>query len=488
MSIDAVVDAAEFLLSELSERDAVAHAEVAGVTADCSDVVVTDEGIRTTTSFTTTGIWWRLFADGSADHRYSSSLEEDHLLEMVDRSVRSAMLLGQQEPARFDPETAHRATHPGWGDGSLADQPVEEAAETIRDALDAALDGQAVDRARVEYRTRAEETALLTTSGTTLRTTVERASMNGTVAPAAGGKVQSHHGATTGTRFLERVPEQLESLAQRAARVADSEPTASPKGQRQVVLAPQAAAAVVAAFSTYLELDTAYLGSSPFDVGDQFGPEGLTIEDTARPGSWAARAYDTEGRPAHPTTLVDDGIVNGLMADTAGAVAEQRHPAGNMIPSIGWEEPPRIHARHLDVSAGDAAEARLREDAAVAIERVGVPEFVNEATKTKRASGMPPSTLYAKDISAQTPSDFDDEATNQRIRFPIREGYLLEDGDRAGRLTESFVVLGTDDIRATQAMSVNRDTNTGTHEKHTSTLPWAATAPAMVVPARFAES
>jgi TldD protein len=487
MEIEPVVDAAEFLLAELTDRDEVAHAEAGGVTADCSDAVVTTDGIRSTTSFTTTGVWWRLFADGAADYRFSSSLEEEHLQEIIDRSVRSATLLGQEQPARFDPETVHRATHPGWGDGSLADQSVDEAADDLYDALNVTLDGLEVDRARVEYTTRAERAVILTTTGTTLRTTLERASARGTIAPAAGGKVRGHYGETTGAAFLESVPEHLDSLAQRARRVAAHESSAAPEGRHSVVFAPAAAAALLAAFSAYLELDTAYIGSSPFESGDRFGPAGLTIEDSVRPGSWAACAFDAEGRPAHPTTLVDDGVVNTLVADTAGAAAEETHPSGNLIPSLGWEEPPRIHARHLDAAAGDTSEERLRGEAAVEIDRLGPPEFDNEATRTKRESGMPPSTPYAEDIASQTPSAFADEATDQRIRFPVREGYRLDDGERVARLPGAEVVIGIDDFRAIEAMGAVRGTATGTHEKHGSTVPWAATAPAMLVTARLTD-
>jgi len=487
MEVEAVVDAAEFLLSDLMDRDEVAHAEIGGVTADCSDAVVTTEGIRSTTSFTTTGVWWRLFADGAADYRFSASLEEEHLREIIDRSIRSATLLGQEQPARFDPETVHRATHPGWGDGSLADQSVDEAADDIYDALGIALDGLEVDRARVEYTTRAEQAVILTTTGTTLRTTLERASARGTIAPAAGGKVQGHHGETTGAAFLDSVPEHLDSLAQRARRVAAYEPSSAPEGRNSVVFAPPAAAALVAAFSAYLELDTAYIGSSPFEPGDRFGPAGLTIEDSIRPGSWAACAFDAEGRPAHPTTLVDDGVVNTLAADTAGAAAEETHPSGNVIPSLGWEEPPRIHARHLNVTGGNTSQERLRGEATVAIDRVGPPEFVNEATRTKRESGMPPSTPYAEDIAAQTPSGFDNEATEQQIRFPVQEGYRLEDGERAARLTGADIVLDIADLQAIEAMSATRSTATGTHEKHGSTVPWAATAPGMLITAQLTD-
>lgn len=56
METDAVVGTAEFLLAELTDRDEVPRAAMGGVAADCSDALITDDGVRSTTSFTSTGV------------------------------------------------------------------------------------------------------------------------------------------------------------------------------------------------------------------------------------------------------------------------------------------------------------------------------------------------------------------------------------------------------------------------------------------------
>jgi TldD protein len=476
MTLDAVIDAAEFLLDDLSERDAVAYAEVGGVLADRSNTVVNHEGIQSAADFTTSGIWWRVFAGGAAGYRYSSSLDHDHLSEMADRSVRSGELLAQNEPARYDAGSRHQATHPGWGDGTLADLAADAVGERLSTALDDATTDLTLERAHLQFDATSETLVFLTTTGTTLHTSLERASLKTSlVTPEANAR--DHVGATTGTRFLDDALDSVAETADRVVRIANHVTATPDPGRYDTLLAPHAAASLVAACAQYLELDTVYMGSSPYSVGDQFGAESLTIRDGVEAGSWAARAYDAEGRPTHPTTLVDDGEVTGLLTDTAGAAEEGMHPSGNVVASVGWEQPPRIAPRHLAVSPGETEEAALRADAAVAIERVGPPEFDNEATRTKRASGMPPSTPYARDIGSSTPSEFDDEASDQRLVFPVREGFRLDDGSRVARLDGASLVVSLDDLRSL-SLGDRVTTATGVRRKHESVLPWAATAPA----------
>jgi TldD protein len=184
-------------------------------------------------------------------------------------------------------------------------------------------------------------------------------------------------------------------------------------------------------------------------------------------------------------TLVEDGVVRNRLHDTASAIAEEAFPAGNLVPSLGFDQPPRVHARHLDVAPGRATPEELRDGADLAVERVGSPRVVNEATRTKRTSAMPPSVLYARDIEEMTPSEFDDEAGDQRLRFPVDEGYLLGDGDRVARIPDATVEIALSDFENLSALGATAETVTGTCTKHKSTLPYAVTAPGVRLPARL---
>src|SRR6056297_1155983 len=112
--LEAAIDVAESVLDRLESNDDVAYAEVGGVARQATDAVVTAEEVRSASDVAETGVWWRLFADGAADYRYTTSFGADHLDTLVEKSVRSGQLLGQETPAEYDRGTVHRATHPGW--------------------------------------------------------------------------------------------------------------------------------------------------------------------------------------------------------------------------------------------------------------------------------------------------------------------------------------------------------------------------------------
>ncbi len=495
--LEAVIDVAESVLDRLESNDDVAYAEVGGVARRATDAVVTAEEVRSASDVAETGVWWRLFADGAADYRYTTSFDDDHLDDLVAKSVRSGRLLGQETPANYDRGTVHRATHPGWatrqgsdratGGGSLDALDAAEKAETVRESLARAVADLDAERTRATYRDEEVESVLSTTTGSAVNTTLERASVEPAVDPATGPKREGHVGTTTGAALLDSLPERLASVVGRAADVdnASALPSRTPdEGRRPVALGPRAAAELFHLLGHYLEIDAVYFGSSPYRVGDRIGPDALSMADEVPAGSWAARAYDAEGRPAQSASLVADGVVQNHVYDTAAAIREEAFPAGNLVPSLGFDRPPRVHARHLRVESGTATASERRRGAAVAVERVGSPRVVNEATRTKRTSGMPPSLLYARDIRETTPSEFDAEASNQRLRVPVVEGYALDGGERVARLSDAALEVELADFETLEAFGARTETVTGTCTKHKSTLPYAVTAPGVRLSAR----
>ena len=474
-----LIEHVEDVLSRLESVSDVAYAEVGGVSRDISEAIVSATTVRSTVDMTTAGVWWRVFVDGAADYRYTSELDDDHIEDLIERSVRSARLLDQSAPARYDRGRVHRATHPGWTSTETppVDLPADDAARRIREALDGPLDGLDVDRVRASYRGERVDSVVTTTTDSAVDTTLDRSSIETVVALADGAKLRRHDGTTDGC-ILRALPDRLDSLAASARDIAGRErTTADPAGRRDVVLRPLATGSLIHQLSHYLELDSAYIGSSPVALGDQVAGDPVCIDDTIPAGSWAARAYDAEATPTQSVSLVADGVAVDRLYDRPGAIEEDAFPAGHLIPSLGYDDPPRIHARHLEMDAGDRSVSALRDGADIEVVRFGEPRLENEATRTKRASAMPPSVLYAKDIADSTPSEFDAESTEQAIRFPIREGYTLSDGDRDALIRDGVLSIALSDLLSIDALGTTRRTLTGTCEKHRSRLPFAATAP-----------
>ena len=480
-SIDTIVDAMETFLSLLEEEDDVGYVEVGGVSKTSSDVVVTESEVRSENEFDESGVWCRAFTGGAADYRYVTSFEEDHLEDMVGRITRAGRHLAQDVPARYDRGMLHRGTHDGWAppDGAIHEVPIEEKTDRLEAARDAALDGRNVDRVRLRYADAHETHLFMTSTGSSLRTVLDRASIDPVLDFEDGPKVQGHAGATTGAAFLDDISDHVEALAERGERAASLPGVTPETGTREVVLSPIAAGQLVHELSHYFEMDSVYLGSSPYDVGDVIGPAELTIEDRTKAGSWTARPYDAEGRPTQPVTVVDGGRLANRFHNTASAAEEGITPHGHAVRSLALEHPPRLHARHLDVDPGRASIEDLRDGADLYVERFDQAQLSHVATRTKRESQMAPSVLYAKRIADTTPSEFDDEAQQQELRLPATIATTLEGSNPAGAVGDVTIEFSPDDLRTLSGLSVRRATVTGTCMKHKSQLPFAVTAPAM---------
>lgn len=469
---EAVVDAVDDLLARLDADDAVAHAEVGGVVREATEVVVTDRGVRSETEVTTTGVWCRVFADGAAAYRFTADLSAEALADVADRAVTGGDLLAQSDPARVDRASTHRGVHEGWADESVRERDPATKRETVRDALAAAE--TALDRARVTYADERLRHALATTSGSTVRTTLDRASVDCTLDPTGGPKLRRHAGSTRGAAFLDRLPEVLAAADADAAAAVAADEAEAPTGNATVVLSPRAAGQLWHELAAYLHADNALFGFSPWEPGDRLADAPLTVEDGVAAGSFAARAYDAEARPTTPVRLVDRGRVASYLHDTATAAEFEAVPAGNAVPAVGFEQAPRIHHRHLEVAAGDATREELLADADVYVRRFGAPHYRDEFERTQRDGTMPPSSLYARDVADRMGA----RPEAGRFELPVAEGFAVADGALGGRV-EPTLAWRPEALATLDGIGRVRETVTGVASKHKSRLPYAVTAPAL---------
>jgi TldD protein len=476
-----LLDAMDWLLDRFEDDD-VAYAEVGAIDQAKTDVVVTDDGPRDRVSFDERGVCFRVLVEGAADYRYTSSLDEESLTDAADRAVRAAEFLAQDDPARFDQYTTHRGVHGGWATGGLDAVDLDAKVGTVEDALSAA-DDLDLDRRWVNYRDAHVEASLATTTGSTVRTTLDRASARLVLSLADGPTVDRHAGSTRGAAFLEELPGVVEDAAADARALSAADEARSPAGEATVTLSPRAAGQLFQFLSRYLEADVGYMGLTPYGVGDEVGPPSLEIEDTIRAGSWAALGYDAELRPTTPVQLVEGGTVVRLLHNTASAAEAGTHPHGNAVPSLGFEQPPRIHARHLEVAPGAATRAELRAGADVLVERFDEPWLRDEFERVQRSGTMPASVLYSRAVDRKT----EERPDRGCAELPVAEGYRLSDGERDGRVTGVSLDFEPTTLHGVTAVGAARGTVTGVSEKHKSRLPYAVTAPGIRLEATLTE-
>ncbi|SFC26838.1 TldD protein [Halobiforma haloterrestris] len=467
-----VVEAVDELLTILESDDEVSFAEVGGITRNATEVVVTETGVRSDSEWTTTGVWCRVFAGGSAAYRFTSDLSSNALSDAASRATTGGNQLAQSAPERVDVESSHRGVHDGWARESVTDRSLSEKRASVEAALEAVE--TPLDRARITYADERVDHSIATTADSVVRTTVDRASVDATVAPVDGPKLRRHHGSTRGAALLDRLPNLFAEIDRDASTIASAATADPPSGPTTVVLSPSATGQLCHEIGGYLAADVAAFGFSPFEPGDRVTDAPLTIDDGIRPGSWAATAYDAEARPTTPVRLVDQGRVESFLHDTTTAAKAEEIPAGNVIPAIGFEQAPRIHHRHLNVHAGAASRDELLADADVYVRRFGPAFYRDEFERTQRNGAMPPSSLYAHDV-AERMGDCPDAGT---VELPIAEGFLVEDGE-LGPAVDSTVVWTADALETIDGIGETRSTVTGVASKHKSRLPYAVTAPAI---------
>ncbi len=480
--IDEVADAVDALTAALESDDDVAHAEVGGYLRDRSTVILTGEGVRSSHAFLTTGVWCRVLADGASAYRHVTDPDAATLDTTAETAARSAIQLAQERPESYDPETVHRGTHPGWADEPVSAVRPDAKADRLVTVTENAVADRDLGRLRLEYADEHVVSMLSTTAGTLLTGTVDRASADLSVA-ADGATVRRHRGSTDGST-LESVDSLLADAMADVDRLAAAAPETPEGGRLSIVLGPRAAGQLVALLSRAFEADVVLADQSPVERGDRIAPRLLSVEDGVRAGSWAARPFDAEGRPTTPVRLVEDGVVRNYLHSVSSAATLGGAVAGTVIPSIGFESAPRIHARHLDVDPGERSLSELSAGASVYVDRFRAPWQAEGLLRKLRSGWAPPGAHYVSQLAEKIP-ETERAAGRGRASLPIAEGYLLEGDEPAGRLEGATYEFAFDDLRTLDGAGVRRETVTGIAEKHKSQLPYAVTAPALRLTGRI---
>lgn len=478
---EAVADAVDELVSILNADDAVVFAEVGGVHREASEVVVTEDGVRSTHEYTTTGVWCRTFVDGAAAYRFSADLSSEALSDLSDRAVTGAEQLAQSTPARVDAESTHRGAHDGWARESVVDRDLAAKREIVRTAVN---DLEATpERLRLFYRDERAEVSLATTAGSVVRTVFDRADADVTLVPIGGSKLRRHVGTGRGTELLDQLPDILGAIDRDALNLRDTPDGDAPKGEATVVLGPAAVGQLVHELAGYLTADIAAFGFSPFEPGERLTNAPLTIDDIVEPGSWGGMAYDAEGRPTTPVRLVSEGYVESFLHDTSTAAEAEETPAGSLVPALGFEQAPRIHHRDLRVSPGDATRDEMLAGADVYIRRFRPAFYRDQFERTQRDGEMPPSALYAHDVSERIP----DTADPAIVEFPVAEGFRVENGELTNSVSPALLWT-PETMKTLDQIGQETERITGVESKHKSQIPYTVTAPTMRIEAELIES
>lgn len=184
----------------------------------------------------------------------------------------------------------------------------------------------------------------------------------------------TYAGTREGTHAATRVTRASRSLRGLAADGAAAEaisileerisPRLPPSGIHRVLLAPAAAAEIVAALAGWLARSEGPEG--PHDVDDgsprrglRIGSSAITLTDDGRlPGGLASAPFDGEGSRTQKTLLVDHGIVRGGIRDLRSGASSEAGSTGNGI-RASFREAPSLRPTNLFINPGHVGPADL---------------------------------------------------------------------------------------------------------------------------------
>jgi predicted Zn-dependent protease len=188
-------------------------------------------------------------------------------------------------------------------------------------------------------------------------------------------------------------------------------------GRWPIVLGPFASALLVHELVGHgLEGDTAARGSALWKRRNEtVAPTTVTVlDDNSRPDAWEPATTDDEGQLCRAATLIDNGVVRGVLADrTSAAALPGLAPTGHAR-RTGFAEPPQPRVRHTVLESGATPSAEL----------IGT---------------------VADGIEVDSAEGADANPSQGRFTLRARSGWRIVHGERRQRLRD-FTVEGSLDV------------------------------------------
>jgi predicted Zn-dependent protease len=261
--------------------------------------------------------------DGRSATASSTSVDEDALRDLVERTLASAAL----QPV--DPYWPGAATPQDVPDADHVDPATAESDPAARAAGVKAFVEQAPDlRAAGFLDTETNWVAFASTAGQRVSGAASRATIDGIHQTGTSAGMAHQTARAIGDLDTTAVGALAADRARRSAEFVDVDP-----GPLEVVLCPEAIATIVTFLSVYgFNAKMHQEGGSFAEVGaQQFDPAITLIEDPEDPRA-IGLPFDAEGTPRKSFTLVDQGVTTALSYDKRTALRGGTTTTGNAVP------------------------------------------------------------------------------------------------------------------------------------------------------------
>ena len=479
MTHEKSLEAANSLYEYITSHEDVVHTEVGAISKSTTQSLFQGKGPENIAEVDENGVWCRIYSNGSADYRYTTSLDVDNLENIADKAIRAAKHLGQNYPERIIPDVVHQATHNGWTPHNNGSNIIGKIESIVKNEINEIPH----DRFRIKYRNESITNDILSSTGSTVHTETDRYALSIQITLEEQFTLRNHVASTNGSDILRCIEEGFCEIRQRANRIKPAPTTDldSLPIDPMVLLSPAAAAQVFHKFIHLLEMDMVFIGASNLSIGDKVGTDELSIEDCVHAGTWSSLAYDAEATPTTPVELIRQGKVVNHLHSVSSAVEEDRAPSGHLIPGLSFEKPPQIHSRHLEIMPSNMPIDHLREAADVYIERFGRIRHTDEFTRRMRSSEIPGGILYAKDVGEHAEPASSKVERKHRVTCPVEEAYIIQDRDEKSVFEDAEMTIAIKDLKNIEGIGKHCYTLSGNCMKFGTYVPYEVSSPAVLM-------
>ena len=319
----------------------------------------------------------RVFVDGALGFVTANRLDRESLDACVNEAIAQARVM-PKDPYNGLPEPAPASEVPGLWDDAVAGLSVEETAKRARELVERV---KSVDsRVRVDsgsVAAGAHHGAIVSSAGT--RVVESSTSLDAHLFGMAvdGDEIASFDYDGESTRAFAGFDRHLAELGERFARkcLFGLRPERARSFKGLILLSPEALAEfVLPSLTSVMAADAVRKGRSPLadKLGKRIAAESFTlIDDPVRAAGPASSATDREGVPTRRAALVERGVLKTFLYNHYEACAQGHGVRSTGHASGSASSLPGIAPSQLEVAAGDAALATLRDGGSAPIVYVG---------------------------------------------------------------------------------------------------------------------
>jgi PmbA protein len=353
-------------LDEVVERLAGEAAAGEGVEAYAEQVTRTGinafEGeVERLTSASSTGVGIRVVRDGRLGYAYTADLSEDGLRQCL-AEARANLDVSTEDPGNVLPAAAPIEPLDGLFDARQVDVSPERKVELALDleARTRAADPKVTKVETASYGDAVVQVAIASSNGVRGSLSLTRAWCYSTALATEDGQSQMGFGLDTARSIedLDIGPVAAEA-AERAVRLLGA--TKPPTRTVPVVFDRMVAPNLIGVLLAGLSAEAVQKHRSLFadKLGERVGAPGLNLVDDGRlldgPG---ATPFDDEGVPTRRNVLLDDGVLQRFLHNTASAAREGASSTGNASRG-SFKTTPGISAHNVFFEPSDKDQAGL---------------------------------------------------------------------------------------------------------------------------------